>query len=307
MIRPRLRPFALAAFLAAASASSPQIAKAQWVVWDPTNFSQAVARYVLQGSQYATQVLELREAINTVTNLGRRIAQADSLISHHINAANGRVGQLTQAFAALSDADASTLLNADFGAWRGRLRGDADDIVTAVEQMQDGSLSDFILNELDAADSITDVQLRNLYPGDPARGAQLGDDWTRAREHGDRIRAADLATAEAAGRVTALLADAQTDIDDRRAQTELSHTALQQAQIANQLTAAELDFALAQLLAVQAQQTALERTEAERTARAELALWNQRERDRQTLLQRLQAAEDSRVGAHRRWGRLPGN
>ena len=240
-----------------------------------------------------------------MAQLTRQIARLDSTYTHLRDAANGRVGPLTQAFTALSGADASTLLDANFGAWRNRLQGGADDIVTAVEDMEDASLSDFLIGELASADVITDAQLLAFYPG--ARGTQLADEWTEGRERGDRIRAADLATAEAAGRLTALLEDAQTDIDGRRGQAALSHTALQQAQVANQLTAAEIDLALAQLLAVQAQQTALHRHEAELQARADLQRWHQREQDRQTLLQRLQAAEDSRVGAHRRWGRLPGN
>lgn len=289
---------ALAALFAAAPAS------AQLPVTDGANLAARAGEIVTQGLQYAEQVQSARSLVEQVAQLTRQIARLDSTYTHLRDAANGRVGPLTQAFTALSGADASTLLDANFGAWRGRLRGDADDIVTAVEQMQDGSLSDFILNELDAADAITAVDLRALYPG--ARGTQLAAAWTRAREHGDRLRAADLATAEAAGRLTALLGDAQTDIDGRRGQATLSHTALQQAQVANQLTAAEIDFALAQLLAVQAQQTALERTEAERHSREELERWFLREQARQTDLQQLLAAENGRRATARQWGRLPG-
>lgn len=291
---------ALAALFAAAPAS------AQLPVTDGANLAARAGEIVTQGLQYAEQVQSARSLVEQVAQLTRQIARLDSTYTHLRDAANGRVGPLTQAFTALSGADASTLLDANFGAWRGRLRGDADDIVTAVEQMQDGSLSDFILNELDAADVITRPDLLTLYPADPARGARLADDWTRARERGDRIRAADLATAEAAGRLTALLEDAQTDIDGRRGQATLSHTALQQAHVANQLTAAEIDFALAQLLAVQAQQTALERTEAELQARADLERWAQREQARRTQLQQFQAAEQGRRAAARQWGRLPG-
>ena len=118
----------------------------------------------------------------------------------------------------------------------------------------------------------------DLFPNNQIASDEMADAWTASREHGDRIRAADLATAEAAGRVTALLRAAQVDLDGRRGQAELSHTALQQAQIANQLTAAEMQVALAQLQAIQVQQQALSRHEGELLHRAALERWVARER-----------------------------
>ncbi len=296
-----MRRFATAALIAAGLlASSPRPASAQWIVVDPSNLAQAIADYAMQG-------LQLVEAVQTVRNLARQIGQLDSTYTHMRDAANGRIGQLTDAFSALSSADASLLLDADFGAWRNRLSGTSNNLATALEDMDGSSLSDYLLNELDAADAVTDADLLGLYPADAARGTRLAAAWTAARERGDRRRVADLATAEAGGRLFALLEDAQDDIDGRRGQAELSHTALQQAQIANQLTAAEIEFARVQLLAIQAQQDALARHEAELQARAALERWVQRERDRAGLLQQLLTAEDGRRAVARDWGRLHGN
>ena len=303
----RSRALALAAFIAAATVTAPPTAHAQFVVWDPGNFAQAVVDHTMRGLEYATQGLQYAEQLQAVRNLARQITQLDSTFAHMRDAANGRIGQLTQAFSALSAADASTLLDADFGAWRGRLTGTSNDLATALSSMQDASLSDFLLNELDAADLIGEADLRALYPGDPARNNQLADGWTEVREHRDRVRAGDLAVAEAAGRLATLLQDAQTDIDGRRGQGQLSHTALQQAQIANQLTGAEIEFARSQLLAVQAQQAALARHEAELQARLELERWVQNQRARSTQLQQFLDAEEQRRAAARNWGRLPGN
>ncbi len=293
----RSRALVLAAFIAAAASATPRSAHAQWVVWDPGNFAQAVVDHTMRGLEYATQGLQYVEQLAMVRNLIRQVSQLDSTFAHMRDAANGRVGQLTDAFSALSGADATTLLDADFGAWRGRLTGTSNDLATALSSMQDASLSDFLLNELDAADIIGEADLRALYPG--ARGDSLAADWTAARRRGDRMRAADFAVAEAAGRLTTLLDAAQTDIDGRRGQATLSHTALQQAQIANQLTAAEIDFARSQLLALQAQQAALSRHEAELAERARLQRWVQREQLAQARLQTYLQAEDQRRGAWR--------
>ena len=303
----RSRALAVAVFVAAATASAPRPAHAQWVVFDPANLAQAVSGYVQDGLAYATQLLEYAEAVQTVRNLARQITQLDSTFAHMRDAANGRVGQLTQAFSALSAADASTLLNADLGAWRTQLAGASNDLAVALSSMQDASLSTFLLNELNAADLIGEADLRALYPTDQDRNDQLADGWRVARQHSDRVRAGDLAVAEAAGRLATVLQDAQTDIDGRRGQGQLSHTALQQAQIANQLTAAEIEFARSQLLAIQAQQAALARHEAELLERQRLDRWFQRELARGATIQQFLDAEQTRRAAARNWGRLPGN
>ncbi len=287
-----MRRFATAALIAAGLlASSPRPASAQWVVFDPTSWAQSLVDYTMQGLQYA-------EALTTVRNLIRQVAQLDSTYTHMKDAANGRIGQLTDAFSALSSADASLLLDADFGTWRNRLAGTSNNLVGALEDMDGTSLSDYLLNELAAADAVTDTDLLGLYPPGDARGSRIAAAWTDGRQRGDRRRVPDLATAEAAGRLFALLEDAQTDIDGRRGQGELSHTALQQAQIANQLTAAEIEFARAQLLAIQAQQDALARHEAELQARAELERWLQREQDAQQRAQDIAAAAAARSAAY---------
>ena len=272
--------------------STPQPARAQLPVTDAGNLATRLL-------EYATQALEYAEAVQGVLHLGRQVQQLDSTFAHHKDAAMGRVGQLTDAFSALSSADASLLLDADFGAWRNRLSGTSNNLAAALGNMDGTSLSDYLLSELAAADSVTNTDLLALYPHNAPLSTQMAADWVEGREAGDRLRVADLATAEAGGRLFALLEDAQSDIDGRRAQGQLSHTALQQAQIANQLTAAELEFARAQLLAIQAQQDALVRHEAELQRRRLLQRWVQRETAWRTDLADLETAEEGRRTAYR--------
>ena len=263
---------------AAASAGQPRRAAAQFVVWDPGNFAQAVTDQITRVAQYALQGLDYAESVQAVLNLAEQIRQLDETYTHLQDAANGRIGQLTSAFQQLSDADASTLLDADFGSWKSRLSGSSQDIADALGGMDGESLSSFLLDDLAAATDVNVGALRGLFPDNTQLGDSMAVQWERGRERGDRIRAADLATAEAAGRVTELLRAAQVDIDGRKGQGELSHTALQQAQIANQLTAGEMQVALAQLEAIRVQQAALTRHEAELLHRARLARWVEIER-----------------------------
>lgn len=278
------------------AAPQPAAAQIAMPVIDAANVAQAILTYKRLKKQ-------LEEHVRTANRLRTRTTQAINQIRHLRDAANGRIGALRQSFSALSSDPVDLLLNADFGAWRTRLGGDSEDIVAALEAMQDGSLAAFLLDELNAADSINDADLLALYP-DTARSTQLAEAWREGRESGDRIRAADLATAETAGRLTTLLDNAQQSLAGRRAQSQLSNTALQQAVVANQLTAAEVDLALAQFLAIQAQQEALQRHEAELIERQQLARWVRQETAAQARFQTYLDAEDARRANYRTAFRL---
>ena len=242
----------------------------------------------------AQQLTQIGHQLTTITTLRQQFGQLEDQLDHMEEAALGQVGQLTDAFSSLSAANAQTLLDSGLGSWRNRLSGTGGALAAALASMDGSSLSDFLVAELAAADAVGAADLRALYPNNDTLSTRMADAWTAARERGDRIRAGDLATAEAAGRVTALLRAAQGDIDGRRAQADLSHTALQQAQVANQLTAAELQISLAQLQALDLQREALSRHEVELLHREELERWVARERAAQARAAALRSALDGR-------------
>ena len=279
-------------------AANPRPASAQWVVFDPTNLSQAVTDYAIQG-------LQLAEAVSAVLELKNQVEQLDSTYNHLQDAANGRIAALTSAFTALTS-DPARLLRGNLGqvSWRSEFTGDAAQLLDAVMGMGGSSLVDHLQGELDAADAISDADLLALYP-DAGRGTALAETWRDARASGDRIRAGDFAAAEAAGRVTQLLENAQTRVASLRSQTNVSHTALQQAGLASRLIDSEMNIAAAQLLAIQAQQETLRRQEAELLARQRLERWVERETQRQADLQALLTAEGNRRAANRDFFLLP--
>ena len=272
-------------------------AKAQFVVWDPGNYAGRILEYSMQGLQYA-------ENIQTVRNLVQQVQQLDDQIDHLRDAANGRIAALAATVTSFTSAPAS-LLGAVGVSWDTDFTGSSGQLLDAVLGMGGSSLVDHLQSELDAADVVGEGALLNLFPGNPDRGLVLAERWNAERESADRLRAADYAAAEAAGRLTQLLADAQTSVDRLRGQTNASNTALQQAAIASQLTDSEINFAVAQLLAIESQKTAIQRQEQELLARRRLERRVQREQLRQTEFQAILDAEESRRGAHRGLLRLP--
>ena len=272
-------------------------ATAQIPVTDGANLVARLVEYAMQGLQYT-------ENIQTVRNLVQQVRQLDDQIDHLRDAANGRIAALASSLRNFTS-DPAQLLAAVQPQWTGQFTGDSRHLLDAVLGMGGSSLVDHLQNELDAADVVGESDLLNLFPTDPDRGLVLAERWNAQRESADRLRAADYAAAEAAGRLTQLLADGQSSVDGLRGQTNVSNTALQQAGIASQLTDSEINFAVAQLLAIESQKTAILRQEQELQDRRRLERWVQREQLRQNELQAILDAEESRRVAHRGLLRLP--
>ena len=272
-------------------------ARAQIPVTDGVNLAARLVEYAMQGLQYA-------ENIQTVRNLVQQVQQLDDQIDHLRDAANGRIAALAATVTSFTSAPASLLR--DIGvSWDAGFTPGSRDLLAAVMDMDGSSLVNYLQSELDAADVVGEADLLNLFPTDPDRGVALAERWNEQRERAERLRVADFATAEAAGRVTQQLEDAQGSIDLLRTNGNASTTALQQAALASQLTDSEINLAVAQLLALESQKTALQRQEQELAARQRLERWVQREQLRQNELQSILDAEESRRVAHRGLLRLP--
>lgn len=272
-------------------------ALAQIPVTDAANLGARLVEYAMQGLQYA-------ENIRTVTNLGRQITQLDDQIDHLRDAANGRIAALAATVRGFTSEPASLLR--DIGvSWDADFTGSSRNLLDAVMSMDGSSLVTYLQTELDAADAIGETELLDLFPTDPDRGMQLVERWNEQRDHAERLRVTDFAVAEAAGRITQQLDDAQENIEALRTNGNTSTTALQQASLASQLTESEINLAVAQLLALEAQKTALQRQEQELLARQRLELWVEREKLRQTELLAILDAEESRRGVDRDLLRLP--
>ena len=271
-------------------------AKAQFVVWDPGNYAGRLVEYAMQGLQYA-------ENIQTVRNLVRQVQQLDDQIDHFRDAANGRIAALASTVTNFTSNPARLL--GDIGvSWDGAFTPTSRGLLDALVNMDGSSLVEHLQDELNAADAIGETELLNLFP-DPDRGMQLAERWNEQRDHAERLRVTDFAVAEAAGRITQQLDDAQDNIAALRTNGNASPTALQQASLASQLTESEINLAVAQLLALEAQKTALQRQEQELLARQRLERWVQREQLRQAAFRDILDAEEGRRAANRGLLRLP--
>ena len=134
---------------------------------------------------------------------------------------------------------------------------------------------------------------------DPLIGIEVAEDFAAQREAAERQRVFDYAAFDAAERLTETLGNAQLSLAGIRAQTNLSPTALQQAQVTTDLTASEVDVAQAQLAAYTDIRDALERQQDEIMRRRDLERWVAAERAAQQRTADAQAANAARTQVYR--------
>ena len=102
---------------------------------------------------------------------------------------------------------------------------------------------------LGAADTVTEADIRNVYPGSADRAVAV---FQRRRDYADRSIVLAHARADAAASLAATAVEVQDKIDTVAGQNNVSDTALQQAILAGNLSQGQLTTALAQMEAIEA-------------------------------------------------------
>ena len=121
---------------------------------------------------------------------------------------------------------------------------------------------------LQAADTTTEQDILTAYADFPAElGIKAAENYRIQRESADQSLVLNYAVADAAAETTASIKSAFDAYDGLRSNSNVSPTALQQAQVAGMVTQGQLTAAMAQLQAYQAAQAAAEELETERRRR----------------------------------------
>ena len=125
---------------------------------------------------------------NQVQDLQKRVTElqtARSQLTGVRNTAQGLVGAITEPMAGLIAAPTNMLTGAR--PWHSDFTGPAAGMVTAVTALANGtSFSDGWRNLLQAADTVTVADIRNVYQSDPAAAANAVATYQRQRDYADR-------------------------------------------------------------------------------------------------------------------------
>ena len=286
-----MRPFVLRVLLATALLPVPATpVHAQFT--DPAGLTQRIVMIANQITQIGHQISTLGEARDQVSNLEDTLTQMR-------DEALGEVGALADAFDSMSSNPAS-LLGGGAVTWAQDFGADALPHVQALTSMSDAgnALTNRWRTDLAAADVVGGADIAGLFT-DPLVGMEVAEDFAAQRSAAERQRVFDYAAFDAAERLTETLGNAQLSLAGIRAQTNLSPTALQQAQVTTDLTASEVDVAQAQLAAYTGIRDALERQQDEIMRRRDLERWVTAERAAQQRTADAQAANAARTQVYR--------
>lgn len=226
---------------------------------------------------------------NQITQIGHQVTlqgKLDDEIDQLRRDALGQIGELTQTIQQLAG-DPANLIDGTVP-WTGDfLNPETIQLAGVLTDLNDAganTLTTHWRTALANADQVGEADVLGLFPDHPANGQAAAEALRIQRDRIEQQTAADYAAFEAAEALTEFIAGAQTNLAGLRAQTNLSGTALQQAQMAGQLTTAEIQVAAAQLAGYSAVRDTLHRQRREVERRRYLTRWTDAEIDVATRL-----------------------
>ncbi len=221
----------------------------------------------------ANQVTQIGQAVSMISNLRDTASKLQTQIDQLREQALGGVGALSESLADLS-ADPTQLLDTTVPWASDFANPDALELVSTLTTMGDSgnALSLHWRRVLMEADTATDADVAALFD-DPDAAFRAGETWVAIRDHSETQLVQDLATFDAAEELIEQMTAALEAVEKSRNQTNLSGTALAQAELAAQITGSEIQIANAQLEALHALREGMARQQAEVQRRRELAAW----------------------------------
>ena len=273
----------------------------EWIAWSllsvlllPLFVGAAMGLVFTDPVAKAQRILVMANQAAQTTQLVDQLTELKAQFQHIKDASMGRIEALTQPFTQL--ASETTGLVSDGMAWKSRFSGVPGELATAVEEMGSSgtSLTGTWSTWLQQADTVSDADITGLYSDQTQDLAARGrDSWESSRERAEKNVVMNLALADAAAELADTLREAKAALEGLQNQTNVSDTALAQAQLAGAVTTGNLAIAQAQLAAYNAAKEAAEDLEAERYRSAMVGAWTTEQQRAQTALQARLAAIDA--------------
>ena len=210
----------------------------------------------------ANQGTQISNQVQALTRMDSHIAQLTGQFEHLKESALGQIGAIADPITDLIAVPTDLLTTARD--WHSDFTGPVGDMVTAITDLADGtSFSESWRDVLQASDTVTAADIRNIYQSDSNAVDAAVATFERQRDYADRSVVLSHARADAAASLAATAAEVQGKIDTVAGENNLSDTALQQAILAGNLSQGQLLAALAQMEAWDASAAAAEAYNAE--------------------------------------------
>ncbi len=219
----------------------------------------------------ANQAVQITNQVAQLATMNGQLTKLTEQFIHIKESTLGQVGAITQPFVDLASVPGQ-LIGTGMS-WKSDFTGAAGDLATAVEQLSDGtSITQAMRTKLQDADTTTESDILSAYSDFPVELATIAaENYRIQRERGEQAMVLNYAVSDAAAEASAAIKSALDSYNGLRSNSNVSGTALGQAQVAGMVTQGQLTAAMAQLQAFQAAQQAAEELEAERRRRERVA------------------------------------
>ena len=217
----------------------------------------------------ANQGIQIAHSVTQISKITEQMTEIKNQYEHLKNEALGQVGALTAPFTDLA-ALPSQIVGDGLG-WRDDFTGtDTAGLIDALESFSTTGtpVTGYWRDRLSAAPVTTEADVIAEYNTLPVSLAdRAAENYRRQRNQGERRTALSHSVNTAAADAAATVLTARNSYAELRGQTNVSGTALGQAQIAGLITGGEVSAALLQLHAFEANQRAAEQLAAEQRRR----------------------------------------
>ena len=264
-----------------------------WIAWSllsvlllPLFIGAAAGIVVSDVGAKAQRVTMMASQATQITTLTDQLTEMREQLDHAKDSTLGQIQPLTEPFTSL--ASATTGLVADTMVWRNDFQGIPGQLAGALQNMGSSgtSMTATWRTLLQNADNVAEADFAQLGGGQtPDVESRLRESWVRAREGTDQKIVFSHALADAVAELTKALKGAKDSYDTVKNQSNLSNTALKQAQVTADVTGGNLDVARAQLDAFRSLKEAAEVVAAEHQRRQLNDAWMSDQQDAQNELQ----------------------
>ncbi len=265
---------------------------------DPVAAAQRAQMIVNQILQRLNERMQIANQITQIKQFTEQLTKTREQITHMKEAALGQVGALEESFSELVAGPTDLVVEAM--QWQTEFTGSARELVAAAKKLASGEpLRESWRRILDQYQTNQEDIVELLSHLDPQVTAQVSDHFRQDQEKADKRRVTTYLVDDSATALIETAFSAQESLEKLRSNTNVSDTALAQAQVTGLATQGELLSSMAQLMAFQAAREAARDYQDELKRRQQWKQWERRQAAGKVLFEKQQAGIAASAGGLR--------
>ncbi len=255
---------------------------------DPVAAAQRAQMIVNQLLQRLNEKMQIANQVTQIRQFTEQLTKTREQFLHMKEAALGQIGALEESFAEL--VAGPTNLVVDTMQWQTEFTGSARELVGAAKRLASGQplreswrkiLNQYQTNQADIVELLSHL--------DPQVAARVSDHYLQDREEADNRRVTTYLVDDSATALIETAASARESLQKLRSNSNVSDTALAQAQVTGLATQGELLSAMAQLMAFEAARGTARDYQDELKRRQQWKQWERRQEAGKVLFENQQA------------------